>query len=311
VLRRPDLRVSLAVLFPGQGTQHAAMLPWLDAAGADALMPLVDALGADWRERLADAAWAQRNDVAQPLLTGVCIAAWRVLVPLLPRPAVVAGYSVGELAAFHCAGVFAAGDAMALARRRAELMDASTHGVATGLLALADASPALVERLCRTHRLDVAIRFGPDRVVVGGARSALAAAAVEAARAGATTTTLDLAIASHTPWMADAVQPFAAALAAVPFERPQLALVADHEAGVLRDPGDLRRALASQLAVAIRWDDCMTAVAERGATCVLEMGPGTSLSRLWNARYPALPARSVDEFSTPTAIAGWVADALA
>jgi [acyl-carrier-protein] S-malonyltransferase len=303
--------VSLAVLFPGQGTQHPGMLPWLDAAGAEALMPLVDALGADWRARLDDPTWTQRNDVAQPLITGLCIVAWRVLGELLPAPAVVAGYSVGELAAFHAAGVFSARDAMTLAQRRAELMDASTHGVVTGLLALADASPGLVDELCRAHDLAVAIRFARDRVVVGGARSALAAAAVDALRAGATTTPLGLAIASHTPWMADAVEPFGTVLARVAFERPQIALIADHEAGLLWDADDLKRALALQLATTIRWDECMSAVAERGTTCVLEMGPGASLSRLWNARYPEVPARSVDEFSTPAAIAAWVANALA
>jgi [acyl-carrier-protein] S-malonyltransferase len=303
--------VSLAVLFPGQGTQHPAMLSWLDAAGADAVVPLVNALGGDWRARLADVSWAQRNDVAQPLITGLCIAAWRVLGRQLPAPAVVAGYSVGELAAFHAAGVFSAEVAMALARRRAELMDTSALGVETGLMALADASPELVSRLCSAHALALAIRFSRDRVVVGGERSALAAAAIDAARAGATTTPLGITIASHTAWMAGAVQPFAATLDSVEFDRPRCALIADHEGGVLWSGDDLRRALALQLATPIRWDDCMTAVAERRVSCVLEMGPGATLSRLWNARYPSLPARSIDEFRTPEAIARWVAHSIA
>lgn len=303
--------MSLAVLFPGQGTQHPATLPWLDACGPDPLRPLVEALGADWRSRSADTGWAQRNEVAQSLITGLGIAAWHVLSPDLPRPAVVAGYSVGELAAFHAAGVLRAADTMALARRRAELMDASTGGVATGLIALADASPELVARLCRAHALAVAIRLGPDRVILGGTKDALARAAVEASSAGATTTTLGVGIASHTPWMSGAVEPFAALLATVAFERPRVALVAGHEAGVLRDVGELRHALASQLAATIRWDDCMTAVAERGTSCVLEMGPGTTLSRIWNARCPAVPARSIDEFTTPAAVARWVAKTLA
>jgi [acyl-carrier-protein] S-malonyltransferase len=88
--------MSLAILFPGQGTQHAQMLPWLDGAGSEALAPLVEAFGPGWRSRLADLEWAQRNEVAQPLITGLCLAAWRVLAPLLPPPAVIVGYSVGE-----------------------------------------------------------------------------------------------------------------------------------------------------------------------------------------------------------------------
>jgi [acyl-carrier-protein] S-malonyltransferase len=45
--------------------------------------------------------------------------------------------------------------------------------------------------------------------------------------------------------------------------------------------------------------------------CVLEVGPGSALSRMWNSRNPTLPARSVDEFRTADAIARWVTEALA
>ncbi len=287
------------------------MLRWLDGANPRAVQPLVDALGADWRSRVADAEWAQRNDVAQPLITGLCIAAWHALAGLLPRPAVVAGYSVGELAAFHAAGVFAAQDAMALARRRAELMDESAGKVATGLMALAGAPCELVRRLCDEYDVTLAIQFARDHVVLGGAKVALARAAAESERAGATVTQLNLTIASHTPWMFAAVQPFADLLETVTFERPRFPLVTDNQARVLWDAQDLRRALSAQLATTIRWDECMTEVAERGTSCVLEIGPGTTLSRLWNARYPAVPARSVDEFTKPVAIARWVTDVLA
>jgi len=69
--------MSVALLFPGQGTQHAAMLPWLD--GCDAARPVLARmaalLGDDWRARIADAAWSQSNAVAQVLLAGASVAA--------------------------------------------------------------------------------------------------------------------------------------------------------------------------------------------------------------------------------------------
>ncbi len=303
--------MSLALLFSGQGTQHPAMLPWLDDAPAEVRQPLVERFGIDWRGRVADGAWAQRNAVAQPLLTAIGVAAWHVLCPRLPAPTVIAGYSVGELAAFHAAGVIGAAEARAIADKRAELMDASTGGVATGLLSVADAPAALVARLCRRHELAVAIRFDAGRVVLGGRKSDLIAAAKDAADAGAKATELALAVASHTPWMAPAVGPFAALLESIPFERPRTALVCDHEAAVLWRPADLRRALALQLAETLRWDDCLNAVEERRVRCVLEVGPGSALSRMWNSRNPTVPARSVDEFRTADAIGRWVADALA
>src|SRR5213075_1062835 len=64
--------VSLSLLFAGQGTQHAAMLPWLEARpeAAATLMLIAAELGADWRAQLEAREWAFSNAVAQPLLTG-------------------------------------------------------------------------------------------------------------------------------------------------------------------------------------------------------------------------------------------------
>ena len=73
--------MSLVLLFPGQGVQHAAMLPWLDAhpRAAAPLAALAQSLGADWRARLADEAWVTSNAIAQCLMTGASLAVWQVL----------------------------------------------------------------------------------------------------------------------------------------------------------------------------------------------------------------------------------------
>ena len=65
--------MSLALLFPGQGTQHQSMLSWLESCSkATATLALVEErLGSDWRRRLADEVWASSNRVAQVLLTGL------------------------------------------------------------------------------------------------------------------------------------------------------------------------------------------------------------------------------------------------
>jgi [acyl-carrier-protein] S-malonyltransferase len=61
----------------------------------------------------------------------------------------------------------------------------------------------------------------------------------------------------------------------------------------------------------VLWDACMETLAERAVTCVLEVGPGTSLSALWRGRYPHVPARSVDEFRSAEAAGAWVIRSLA
>jgi len=303
--------MSVALLFPGQGTQHAAMLPWL--AGCDAAAPvlarLADALGADWRTRVDDAAWSQSNAVAQVLLTGVSVAAWLALRDGLPRVAAVAGYSVGELASCVAAGMLDADDAIALAGRRAAAMDACVPDGAAGLLALSDVGAEDLADAVERWGLHIAIRTGERRCIVGGPRAALAEAAAHLPARGVTATSLGVRVPSHTPALRAAVPALAQALAGARWRAPRVAWVAGVTGAVVRDVAEVRRLLADQVATTIRWDACMDTVAERRPGAVLELGPGTTLTRLWRERHPAIPARSCDEFGSAREVLDWVAAA--
>jgi [acyl-carrier-protein] S-malonyltransferase len=153
--------MSFALLFSGQGVQHPLMLPWLDD-GSVHVRRSAQALGvAAWRQALHDPAWAIANLHAQILLTGLGLAAWWQLAPRLPAPAAVAGYSVGELAAFSAAGVFDFDTALRLAQRRAAAMDRCAEQAPGGLLAVTGLDTAAVAALCAaTTGVSVAIRAG-------------------------------------------------------------------------------------------------------------------------------------------------------
>ncbi|MEP7207877.1 MAG: malonate decarboxylase subunit epsilon [Casimicrobiaceae bacterium] len=305
--------MTLALLFPGQGTQHPAMLGWLDAQpeARSMLDRMAARLDHDWRSRLDDADWATRNHNAQVLLTGLCVATWQCLVARLPSPSVIAGYSVGELPAFAVAGVFDGTSALDLAEHRAAAMEQSVAGRDTGLLAVAGVGDAAVAAACARHDLAIAIEIAADRRVLGGLAQALDAAAHELAREGARCQRLAVRVASHTPWMAAAATDFAAHVRAVPFARPHATLVCDLTGAPTRDETTLRTALAGQLARPVRWAQSMDSIVERRPRCVLEIGPGSTLARLWNEFHPDIPARSVDEFRGPAAVGAWVSAALA
>lgn len=305
--------MSLGLLFPGQGSQHPDMLPWLLHATppCGSMGLLGNKLGKGWQARLADTSWSSRNDVAQLALTGICLAAWEQVRALLPVPVVVAGYSVGEIAAFSVAGVFSASVAMRVAEDRARIMNACIGDNETGLLAVSDAGTVLIDRLHRVHHLDLAIRLSADRCIVGGLRVDIAAATQELAGQGIACTQLDVAIASHTRWLDQAVKPLELLLTSLEFDPPQVALVCNIDGASRRDPDELRSALAGQVSQTVHWDRCMETVKERRVRCILEVGPGTTLSRLWNSRHPALPARSLDEFKTPQQAAEWARRTLA
>ena len=305
--------MSVALLFPGQGTQHAAMLPWLesDAAARPSLDLIAASLGVDWRARMSDAAWAQANAIAQVLVTGMSVAACAALAVSLPRVVAVAGYSVGEIAACFGAGMLDAGDAMTLATRRAAAMDACSVDGAAGLLGLSNVDPEDVAQACARWHLEVAIRTGERRCVVGGATDDLAAAAGHLAALGATATRLGVRVASHTRAMRGAVPALAQALARAHWHAPRVAWVAGITGTVLRETGDVRHALAQQVATTIRWDDCMDTVAERRPDAVLEVGPGNTLARLWRERHPDVPVRSCDEFTSAQQVIAWTKTARA
>lgn len=296
--------MSFALLFSGQGTQHPAMLPWLadDRHVREMCTRLcVD----DWRLALQDQAWAQRNGNAQTLLTGLALAAWHQLAPKVSAPAAVAGYSIGEIAAFSVAGVIDPDTAAALAPLRALAMDECAAQAPGGLLAISGLAESRLDQLRRETGLAIAIRNGPESVILGGLREALDDAEHKASLTGAQCTRLRVNLASHTPWMREAAKRFARTLANTPFLAPQCALFSN-TGEVIRDAASARLALAAQIDHTVRWEECMENVAARQVACVLEIGPGHALARMWNQRYPGIPARACDDFRSVEAVAAWL-----
>ena len=304
----PKLAMTLALLFPGQGVQHPAMLPWLEdePAARPVLDGLAVRLGDDWRARSADAAWATRNRIAQPLIVGLALAAWAALRSRLAAPAVVAGYSVGELAACAAVGVFDAATALELASQRAAAMDASGAAVPGGLAAVAGLPVAEVAALCGPYGVTIALRNAADRCVIGGPRDALQSAMRRLVERGAELTVLPIGVASHTPAMASATEAFGRTLAPLDLRRPAALVVTGRDGRGTRDPTVLREALAAQISTPVEWATCLETLAERRPRGVLEVGPGSSLARMWTAAFPHIPARSVDEFRHADAVVAWV-----
>lgn len=296
--------MGFAIIFSGQGMQHAAMLPWL--ADDELVERTRSELGiTDWRAHLNDAGWASRNANAQVLLTGLNLAAWMQLSRSLPPPAAVAGYSVGELASFAAADVFDARIALALAGTRARAMDRCAAEAPGGLLAVSGLPQARIERLCAESGAAIAIDNDSHAVVLGGPHAVLDVAARVAQAAGAHCTRLKVDVASHTPWMQAAVDEFAQALSTLSLRVPRLPLFSN-AADRITNGAQAARALALQIAQSVRWSSCMDNIHARQVGCVLEVGPGAALARMWNQRFPDVPARSADEFRSASAIIDWV-----
>lgn len=286
----------LLLLCPGQGGQHAGMF---DLARTH--------VGArDFLDRCAvpaDAAALFDNRVAQPAIVAATLAMWLALKEPLPAPALVAGYSIGELAAYGVAGAASPEDIVRLAAARATVMDAAAAGERQGMAAITGVPVDAV----RTQ-IDVAIVTGIDSCIVGGTRTQFDV--LPAIWPGARIQLLPVGLASHTARMQDAVAPFARLLEGS-LGKPRCPVVAGIDATRVTRPDVAVDRLSRQLAETIDWAACMDAMLEAGITVALELGPGAALARMLQARHPHIACRSVSDFHTLDGVSAWVARALA
>lgn len=300
--------MSLGILCSGQGGQGSGMLDLLrrEPAAQAVLDRAAGVMGRDPRALVAGPeAEMQRNAVAQPLLCAVQAAIWAALRLHLPPVRAVAGYSLGELSAYHVAGALDADELLRLAVRRADVMDRADTEPG-GLLAVRGLDKARVEAVCRDCGADIAIENGADRFVVGGRKTVLAVVEAAALALGAAVTPLPVTVASHTRLMAPAAAEFSPILAASGLQAPPLPVLAGIDGTPVYTRERAVAALTRQMTETVAWAACLDGLIEMGCTVLLETGPGNALARMAAERHPGLPVRAVADFRSLSGAAAWV-----
>lgn len=306
--------MTLAILCSGQGGQHRDMFALTgDAPEAAHLFAHAATWlgGRDPRDFVrceADEA-LHRNRAGQILCTLQPLAAANALADVVPRGVVIAGYSVGEVAAWGVGGLFGATVTLDLVARRAEAMDVATRA-GDGLIFVRGLPREEVDRLCGRHGAAIAIVNPGDAFVIGGGREALNEVAEDArAMHGARIVSLPIEVASHTERLAGASAVFRKALHLAPVLFPPRTgariLSGIDAAPVVSAESGLDK-LAAQISHTVQWSDCLQACVEAGATGFLELGPGHALSRMAADIAPGLPARSLDDFRSLEGVRAWV-----
>lgn len=287
----------LMIMCSGQGGQHAAMfdLALTDPDGA-ALLAQANAR--------ADPAEMYQNAVAQPAIVAGALALWAALRGRIAAPAMAAGYSIGEVAAWAVAGALSAPDAIALSRIRASAMDAAACATQPQVLVAVSGVP--VQRVAASTGFELSIVNGYDACIAGGLEADLARFEVAVAREGGKVQRLPVAVASHTSLMGPAVATFAATLREHHFSAPRCPVLSGIRAVAVREPDAAIQDLSLQLGQTIRWSECMDVAAEAGIDVVLELGPGAALARMMQARHPHITCRSVADFRSIDGVVGWV-----
>ncbi|MDO9596346.1 MAG: acyltransferase domain-containing protein [Azoarcus sp.] len=295
-------------LCPGQGSQSPDMFGRVagDPHLAKHLARLTGGLEADAMAIAADDSRCFLNRHAQPLIVlyGLTVAA--ALDDAGLAPALVAGYSVGELTAHAVAAALAPGDALRLASARAACMDAATPAD-FGMLAVRGLRLAALEPLAAEAGAVIAIRNGADHAVLAGPQHRLAQLAdALSASSSAHIVALRITIPAHSRWLAAGVEPLRAALATAhwhPYRAPVLTAL---DGQPVSRAVDAVATLARQIAEPLDWARTLDVAVEMGATAFFELGPGSSLTRMVRERFPELQARAFDDFATVDGAVAWL-----
>src|SRR6185437_5497313 len=308
----------LVIAAPGQGAQTPGFLvPWLELPGfADRLTAWSELAGCDLIKAgtVADADQIRDTAVAQPLLVAAAIAAAEALagqhVPLKGLSAMVAGHSVGELAAGAIAGVISPEDAMRLVRVRADGMAAAAAATATGMTALLGGKGPEVLAALDAHGLTPANINAAGQIVAAGTLEQLAALAADPP-AGARLRPLSVAGAFHTSHMAPAVEALVAAAAQVPVSDPVLPLLSNRDGQAVDSGADWLERIVAQVSSPVRWDSCIAEMAARGATALIELPPAGTLAGLARRALPGIQRVSLikpDDLEAARALLAEAAD---
>lgn len=305
----------IAILCSGQAGQHAGMfdLALEDARAAQLLQawPLEELCGHPLQKILSDDKLLFANPIAQPLLVAATLANWEAIKTLIPKPVVVAGYSIGELASWAVAGALTAEEAIRLAALRAKLLQACIASDQPQVMLAISLSQTLtqmteIQPLLQAHDFYVAIDVAEDAVIAGGLLKQADALEAAITNAGGKVTRLPIEIASHTPWMQAAVQPFEQALASSNIKPPLFPVLAGISGARLHDKDAAAPNLSRQLAEPIRWQAVMDGLNEAGVTMALELGPGAALAKMLKTRHPHIQCRSIAEFRSLAGLKKWV-----
>ena len=298
--------MTIAMVFPGQGSQSPGMQAGLAAAHAvvaEVYAEASDILGYDLWQLVQDGAAEKLDEtvVTQPAMLTAGVAAWRVWQSVGgTEPRQMAGHSLGEYTALVAAGAVGFGDALTVVKRRAELMQAAVPGGVGGMAAILGLDDEAVAAACREAaggEVCEPVNFNaPGQVVIAGHKTAIERAVTAAKAAGARRAiSLHVSVPSHSSLLREAGEALADDLAAVTFETPGITVFSACDARPYRDGNDIRQRLSAQVYSPVHWVETTRAMLADGASRFVECGPGRVLAGLSRRIDKGTPVAAIDD----------------
>jgi [acyl-carrier-protein] S-malonyltransferase len=300
--------MTLAIVFPGQGSQSVGML-----AALAATEPLVRQTCEEASAVLAYDLWSLcqqgpeselgTTEKTQPAMLAAGVATWRVwLRHGGPMPVAMAGHSLGEYTALVCSQALDFRMAVDLVRFRGQAMQRAVpvgQGAMAAILGLGDDELAAACRDAAQGEVVEPVNFNaPGQVVIAGHAAAVARAIDNAKSRGAKRAmSLPVSVPSHSSLMSGAADQLAERLLTVDLATPVVPAVYTVDLRTHQSPDGIRRALREQLFKPVRWADTVRAMIAGGVTTFVECGPGRVLTSLGKRidRRPELRMLAIDD----------------
>lgn len=301
--------MSLAVVFPGQGSQSVGMLRELSAAYASVSATFAQAsavLGCDLWKLAQDGPEAELNmtERTQPAMLAAGVAVWRVWTDRGGRrPIVMAGHSLGEYSALVCADALDFENGIRLVAERARCMQEAVRAGAGAMAAVLGMEQHTLEQICADvsegETVTCANLNAPEQIVIAGNRSAVQRAIAAAKSAGAKRAVLlPVSVPSHCPLMRSAAAQLRPHLERASWSTPVIAVLHNADVAEHGDAFGIIEAAVNQLHQPVRWTETIQAMQRRGVTQIVECGPGRVLTGLCKRIVPDIECLSVADVAS-------------
>ncbi len=280
--------MSLAFVFPGQGSQSEGMLSALAAEYSEVeatYREAAEVLGYDLWDIVQNGPADKLNstDITQPAMLAAGIAVWRVWQARGgAQPVVLAGHSLGEYTALVCGGSLAFSDAIKLVAERGRLMQQAVPAGTGAMAAVLGLEDDVVRQACSAAAVGEvleAVNFNsPGQVVVAGQKAAVERLVTLAKERGAKRALLlPVSVPSHCALMQPAAEQLATLLSDVAIQAPSIPVINNADVASPSEPDAIRDALVRQLYSPVRWVETIQKMATDGVDRLIECGPGKVL----------------------------------
>ncbi len=292
--------MSIAFLFPGQGSQHTDFLHQLPQHPiiAETLAEADRLLGRSVMD--LDTEQALRSSAAVQLslyVSGVAVA--RALMAERICPDAVAGLSVGAFAAAVICGSLKFHDGWALVKQRAEGME-SLYPEGYGLAVIVGLSERQVAELLSIYHTPEAPVFmgninAPQQIVIAGSLQGMDSVLEAARKKGVRRAErLPVSVPSHCSLLSPVARGLERTLATMELLPPVIPYISNRRARTLRSADPIRADLATNVEAPVRWHDATTVLVELGTKLFLEMPPAHVLTSLIQEAFPDVRSIAVE-----------------